>query len=564
MPPLRVLRLVLLAVLLCTKAASAQSLPLAFPHADPQSSPAIQQDGIFVTAPVSLDGVILLRLAAPASPPPGSVPLAARVIVVQNTIGELIAPVKDGRQTTTAYDPDTLRIEMREDHGQDVLGAIDAKHRTPLPIVTVTSVDAQYHHTDIDTLAARWQTHLETSLQHALEIRQPDTRQQSIDDAVRAAIALVVFTAVLLAAVAGLRRRIEALEDQLLASEHVLDEEAVELTREPLERRRRLIDVALSEVAPERRLYLYTMTASLLLWFLVLVWFVTVSWGLSLFPQTAATARSLWRGGFQVATTWIVTAILDRLLSLAISRLAAASRIRRYSTADDRARTMLRIPTITHAVSGFKTFVLVFMAVLATLGEIGIPVGSVVTIGGVVAIGVSLAAQNFVRDFVNGFLVLFEDQYIIGDFVSINAFSGLVEHLSLRMVQLRDSAGNLITIPHSSVTSVVNHSRNWSRVDYRVSVDPAADLKKAIDAVRVAVEELSRDRRWRTAILEPVEWIGVDALSRDWTLLRASVKTAPLRQSELRREINARVRDAFHEAGIGFGAPIPSEFIPPA
>jgi small conductance mechanosensitive channel len=525
--------------------------------------PTIQQDGAFATAAVSLDGVVLLRLAAPVSPPPGAVPLAARVVAVQNTIDELMAPVKDGRQTTTAYDPDTLRIELRQDRGQDVLAAVDGKHRSPLPIVTVTSVDAQYHNTNVDTLAARWQAHLEASLQHALEIRQPDTRQQSIDYTIRAAIALAVFTAVVLAAVAGLRRRIEALEDQLLATEQVLEEESASTAALPLaHRRQRLIDIALSEVAPERRLRLYTLLASLLLWLLLLAWFVSVSWGLSLFPQTAATARTLWRGGFRVAATWIVTAVLDRLLGLAISRLGAASRIRRYASADERARTMMRIPTITHAISGFKTFILVFMAILATLSEIGIPVGSVVTIGGVVAIGVSLAAQNFVRDFVNGFLILFEDQYVIGDFVSINAYSGVVEHLTLRMTQLRDISGNVITIPHSSVTTVVNHSRNWARIDYRLSIHPTADLKKALEAIRAVVEELSQERTWRSAIFE-LEWIGVDALSSDWTLVRASLKIAPLRQKDLRREINARVRDAFGQSGIGLGAPIPAEFVPP-
>jgi small-conductance mechanosensitive channel len=187
-----------------------------------------------------------------------------------------------------------------------------------------------------------------------------------------------------------------------------------------------------------------------------------------------------------------------------------------------------------------------------------------VTIGSVTAIGVSLAAQNFVRDFINGFLVLAEDQYVLGDFVTINGYTGLVEQLTLRMVQIRDGAGNLITIPHSSVTNVVNHSRNWSRIDYRLSVDPAADVDKALEALRGTIQQLALEPHWRSAILTPLEWIGVDALSRDWMLLRASVRTAPLRQFELRRELNARVRRAYREEGIGFGAPVPNEFVPPA
>jgi small-conductance mechanosensitive channel len=565
MPVLRVLCVMLLAVLLCGAGASAQGLPITFPHVDSSASPTIRQDGLFTTATVTLDGPIL-RLAAASPQPPGQVPLADRANAVENVLQHVVSTNGSGPDATTEYAPSTMRVELERQHGQNVLTIIDARHRDPLTILTVTADDARYRHTDVDTLATRWQEHLQTTLQHSLEIRQPATQRRAIDDVVRGGAALALVTVLLFGLTTRLRRRIEALEDELLAAEQRVEEEATQAAHAaaPPARRSRLIRLALSELAPERKLRFYTSLAALVLWLLALIWFIAVSWGLSLFPQTVATSRTLWRGGFRVATTWIVTAIVDRLLNLTISRLAAAARIRRYASAEERTRTLLRVPTITNAIAGFKTFILVFMAVLATLGEIGVPVGSVVTIGGVVAIGVSLAAQNFVRDFVNGFLVLFEDQYIVGDFVSINGYTGLVEQLSLRMAQLRDGAGNLITIPHSSVTSVVNHSRNWSRVDYRVSVDPATDHTKAVDAVRGALEDLARDRRWRGAILTPVEWIGVDGLSRDWMLLRASIKTAPLRQYELRREINARVRLAFEETGIALGAPIPAEFIPPA
>jgi small-conductance mechanosensitive channel len=146
---------------------------------------------------------------------------------------------------------------------------------------------------------------------------------------------------------------------------------------------------------------------------------------------------------------------------------------------------------------------------------------------------------------------------VVGDYVGINAYSGLVERLTLRMVQIRDLSGDLITIPHSAVTSVVNMSRDWSRVDYRVPVDPASDVPKAVALVRGAIETLAKDATWRDAVVEPIEWIGIDELSKDWAIVRASVRTAPLRQFELRREINARVEAAFRDGGITYGAQIP-------
>ena len=126
------------------------------------------------------------------------------------------------------------------------------------------------------------------------------------------------------------------------------------------------------------------------------------------------------------------------------------------------------------------------------------------------------------------------------------------------MVQIRDAAGDLITIPHSSVVNVVNQSRNWSRVDYRVPVDPAADIPKAIEIVRAQIETLASAGDWTHDIGAPLEWIGIDALSKDGVVIRASIKTAPLRQFELRRQLHERVRAEFGAAGIAFGAPLPT------
>lgn len=287
------------------------------------------------------------------------------------------------------------------------------------------------------------------------------------------------------------------------------------------------------------------------------MWFTVLVWGFLLFPQTTPFAHEVVKTLLAVAAIWIGAGLLNRVLDVSIGRLGLVWRERHYRSAEERTRALLRIPTITSALAGSKAFLIFFVALLISLSEMSVPVWSVVTFGGLTAIGITLAAQNFVRDFVNGFLVLFEDQYVVGDYITINAQSGIVENLTLRMAQIRDLAGNLITIPHSSVTSVINHSRNWSRVDYRVSVDPVTDVQKSLEALRKAVDDVARDRRWHGVLLEPVEWMGVEGLSRDGIVLRASIKTAPLRQFEVRRALNERVQERFKEAGIALGAPVP-------
>ncbi|MBV9270406.1 MAG: mechanosensitive ion channel family protein, partial [Candidatus Eremiobacteraeota bacterium] len=217
----------------------------------------------------------------------------------------------------------------------------------------------------------------------------------------------------------------------------------------------------------------------------------------------------------------------------------------------------LRVPTTIRAISGFKSVLIVAIAIFATIAQLGLPIAGVVTFGGVAALAISFAAQNLIRDFLGGFQVIFEDQYAIGDFITANnIYSGIVETLTLRMVQLRDTAGNLITIGHGTVTNVINRSRNWSRVDYRVPVDPSADVENAIAILKDVIEDLAKSPHFRPDILDAIEWIGIDAMSRDWIVLRVSIKTAPLRQFEIRRELNLRVVERFKQAEIKFGAPI--------
>jgi moderate conductance mechanosensitive channel len=222
---------------------------------------------------------------------------------------------------------------------------------------------------------------------------------------------------------------------------------------------------------------------------------------------------------------------------------------------------LLRVPTATVAIGHFKTFVLVLIAAFLTLGQLGLPVHSAVTIGGIAALAITFSAQNFLKDVVGGIAVLYEDQYAIGDIVTINGHNGVVENVTLRIVVIRDADGSFVTISHSAVTAVSNFSRSWSRIDYQLSIAPDADPDKAIEVIRGAIERMAQEGDAGVGLLLPVEWIGVHAFTQAWTLIRASIRTLPPQQSGLHREINRRVRRSLAEAGIAYGPPIDSKFI---
>ncbi len=505
MRSLRYLLIPVLAATICSVAnapANAQLVP------GLSASPAAHQP-LFETAPVMVDGQPVIRVAALASPPPGATPIATRIFLISGAIAQILAVDPD--RETTIYDPRTFKVSVEQESSEYALVASDEHHKNPLPILTVTAEDARHNDMSSAELAAQWQGLLQAALVAALERRQPASIHRNAALIARVAVVLVVLTAI------GL------LLFRLLGNRVV---------------------------------------AAFVAWAIAFVWLGAVTYALLLFPQTVGYGQFILRAAGRVALVWLTAAVLDVLLGIVIHQTARAWAWVGVAPGQQ-ARYLLRVPTLSRALVGFKRFVVFFAAALATLSALEIPIASVVTIGGIAALAIGFAAQTLVRDFLNGLLVLFEDQYVVGDFVMIGEYNGVVEHFTLRVVQVRDGKGNLITIPHSSVTQVVNSSRSWSRIDYRVSIEATADVRKAMDVLRETLDGLKEDPAWRDAVIEPVEWIGVEGMSRNGILIRAVIRTAPMRQFALRREINLRAIEAFAKAGIGLGIDPAAPFVPP-
>jgi moderate conductance mechanosensitive channel len=473
----------------------------------PAAAPSHQ--ALFASAPIMVDGVAILRITALASPPPDAMPLTSRVFLIDSAIAQILSTVP-GRDETV-YDPGTLKISVKQEDSEYALVATDKHHSSAFPILTVTADDARRNGVTPAELAQQWQPILQNALYVALERRQPAEISRGTTTLVYTAIALAVLT---------------------------------------------LIGLLLFRFLRNRAI------AAIVMWIIALLWLAAITYGLLLFPQTVKYGNTIVGGAIRIALVCAAAFIVERLFVLIIHQGVRGWALIGVPPGQQ-ARYLLRVPTMSKALSGFTRFVIIFVAILAMLSALNIPIASVVTIGGIAALAIGFAAQSLVRDFVNGILVLFEDQYVVGDYIMIGDFNGTVEHLSLRIVQIRDTRGNLITIPHSSVSQVVNASRNWSRVDYRISIDAQADLRKAIDVLRATLEAMKEDDSWRDTITEPLEWIGIEAMSRNGVVLRAVVRTAPLRQFEVRREINLRVYEALAKAGVALGNDPSAPFVTP-
>jgi moderate conductance mechanosensitive channel len=545
----------------CLGALRAQSLPsLALPTIAPAStlSGGVRQDGLFYTAPITIDGVPIFRIAVPVNVGSDQISVEMRQQSIEAAIAQVLAPQTSEANSDTIYNPESLRVAVHGTGDVEQLVATDAHHTTPLPLLTVTSADAKYQKLPVLTLAESWRTKLETGLIAALQKRQPAAVKANVQELWRAFATLVVVSLALWLVLWFLRKKRIELWASIAKNRRDLD--AAEAQQNPehpsaTSHRRRFMGLAIRASGPEMSSRAFKAISGILGWGLALTWFLTIVWALSLFPQTTQFSHSLQRRAVLLAVIIAGAFVLVRVAELAISQIARmyAERADLNEGSEERARLLLRIPTLARAVAGFTTMVIVFVAVLGGMGAIGVTNNTVLTFGGIAALGITFAAQNLLRDLLNGAFVLIEDQYVVGDYVIVDDWSGVVEHMTLRVVQLRDSGGNLITIPHGQVTQVVNCSRNWSRVDYRVPIDARADVAAAIDVVRKTLVDLGAEERFGDWMLDPVELIGVDSISATGIVLRASIKTAPLRQFELKREINARVLKGLRDAGIALG-----------
>jgi small conductance mechanosensitive channel len=195
-------------------------------------------------------------------------------------------------------------------------------------------------------------------------------------------------------------------------------------------------------------------------------------------------------------------------------------------------------------------FVITFIAALTILGELGIQLGPLLATAGIGAVALGFGAQSLVRDVISGFFIILENQYRIGDAIDVAGVSGLVESVSLRKTVLRDLEGKVHTIPNGEIKVVTNLSKEWSRAVVDIGISYREDIDQIITLLSEIGKELADGEPYKSAILEPMQILGVEQFKESEIIIRMIVKTVPLKQWEVSRELRKRIRNRFDEKGI--------------
>jgi small conductance mechanosensitive channel len=214
------------------------------------------------------------------------------------------------------------------------------------------------------------------------------------------------------------------------------------------------------------------------------------------------------------------------------------------------AETKKRAQTLGNILRHALLIAILFIAALMILGELGIQIGPLLATAGIGAVAIGFGAQSLVRDVICGFFIILENQYRIGDVIQAAGVSGLVESISLRTTVLRDLEGKVHTIPNSEIKVVSNLSKEWSRCVLDIGVSYRENVDEVIDLLLEIGKELAREEPHKSAIMEPLQILGVERFGESELVIRMMVKTIPLKQWDIGRELRRRIKKRFDEKGI--------------
>lgn len=242
---------------------------------------------------------------------------------------------------------------------------------------------------------------------------------------------------------------------------------------------------------------------------------------------------------------WLSRVMARRIFSAVVQRSQRGTAAAR----EQRAETLRRV------FQNAADLAIIALGTLSILDMSGIQV--TVLLGGAAVIGAAVAfgSQNLIKDYFSGFMILVENQYSVGNVIRIAETAGSVEDITLRMTVLRDEEGVVHFIPHGQVTKVSNMTHGWSRAVFNIGIGYREDIERVMEVLLTLARELRSDPEFGPSILEEPEMLGVDAFGDSSVIIKLLVKTRPLKQWSVKRELFRRIKRRFDELGIELPLP---------
>jgi len=253
----------------------------------------------------------------------------------------------------------------------------------------------------------------------------------------------------------------------------------------------------------------------------------------------------------RIIAVLVIAFILTRLLKIVSRHLGELATLN-IQQSPLRTQQFRTLSSVSYSVGFLAIVAITGMQILSLLG---INMGPLLASAGVAGLAIGFGAQTLVKDFINGFFILAENQYDIGDTIRIGGVQGVVENMTLRRTVLRDFDGTVHTVPSSEIKVVSNLTRDWAQIILKVSVAYSAPSDRVIALLKETAEGLSADPDFSNLIVSQPTIHGVEKVTGHAVDYLLTIKTKPGSQDGVRRELQARIKRCLEENGIEPGDP---------
>ena len=251
--------------------------------------------------------------------------------------------------------------------------------------------------------------------------------------------------------------------------------------------------------------------------------------------------------GLRILLVIAVAFFVERLVNTALKKFENVLTSQEYVNVQENKKRVHTLLGILRKIVRVSTFVI---AVIIILNEVGIDIRPIITAAGIGGLALGFGAQSLVKDVISGFFMLLENQIRIGDIVSLNGTSGEVVSLNLRTTMLRDMSGVVHIFPNGSITSVSNMTKDWSGYLIDLEISYREDIDYVVGILNKIGDNLSKDPEFKQLILAPLEVLGVDNFNPSGVIIKLMIKTVPLHQWKIGRELRKRIKNTFDQLGI--------------
>lgn len=251
----------------------------------------------------------------------------------------------------------------------------------------------------------------------------------------------------------------------------------------------------------------------------------------------------------QVAITRMVRLSTDRTRSH-LERLGRPGQLLAQATGLESERQNQRAATMGSLLGSAATFVIVSVTLLTLLADVGLNLGPVIASAGVGGVALAFGAQSLVKDVISGIFLIVEDQYGVGDVITVDTVTGTVEHVGLRITSVRDASGMLWYLRNGEITTVGNVSQGWSVANVDLLVHPDEDMQRLEQVLAPVVAQVADDPDLQDALVEPPEVLGVESITASALTIRITARCAANQQWGVQRELREQAKRALDAAGI--------------